>query len=150
MPERMKNPALSVPGAMPALLNLGQAAQSGIPPLLHDLINLRASQINGCSVCIISHSRDLKKHGETEDRIYAVAGWRDVPYFTEAERAVLALTEAATRLSDRANPVPDALWQEVAQHYSEVELGSIVLCIGLINDWNRLNVITAQVGGQTW
>lgn len=150
MSERMQNPALSVPGAMPALLALGKAAQSGIPTPLCDLINLRASQINGCSVCVISHSRDLKKAGETDDRLYAVGAWRDVPYFTDAERAVLALTEAATRLSDRADPVPDDVWQEAAKHYDEAALGSIVLSIGLINVWNRLNVVTAQVGGQTW
>lgn len=150
MSARTHNPALSVPGAMPALVNLAQAAQGGLPTQLRDLINLRASQINRCSVCVISHSRDLKKAGETDDRLWAVGAWRDVPYFTDAERAVLALTEAATRLSDRADPVPDAIWREAARHYDEATLGRVVLSIGLINLWNRLNVVTAQVGGQTW
>ena len=150
MSERMKNPALSVPGAMPALLDLAKAAQQGLPTQLRDLINLRASQINGCSVCVMSHSRDLKQAGETDDRLYAVGAWRDVPYFTGAERAALALTEAATRLSDRADPVPDEVWAEATRHYDEAALGSIVLSLSLINLWNRLNVVTAQVGGQRW
>ncbi|WP_216329298.1 carboxymuconolactone decarboxylase family protein [Deinococcus aestuarii] len=97
MSERMKNPALRVPGAMPALLDPGRAAQGGLPAQLRDLINLRASQINRCSACVISHCRDLKQAGETDDRLFAVGAWRDTPYFTDAERAALALTEAASR-----------------------------------------------------
>lgn len=150
MQERIQNPAVNVPGVMPALLDVGKATQKGISTQLRDLINLRASQINGCGVCVMSHSRDLKKAGETDDRLCAVAAWREVPYFTDAERAVLALTEAATRLSDRADPVPDDLWADVARHHDETAQASIVLTIGLINLWNRVNVITRQVGGQTW
>ena len=150
MQERIQNPATSVPGAMPALLDLGRAAQQGLPSELRDLINLRASQINGCSVCVIAHSRDLKEAGETDDRLFAVAAWRDAPFFTEAERAALALTEAATRLSDRADPVPDEVWNEAARHFDEAALGSLVLSIGQINLWNRLKVVTRQVGGQRW
>lgn len=150
MHERLPNPAVSVPGAMPALLNLGNVAHTGLPPKLGELINLRASQINGCGVCVMSHSRDLKKAGETDDRIYAVATWREVPYFSDAERAALALTEAATRLSDRTDPVPDEVWTEATRHFDEATLSNIVLSIGLINLWNRVNVVTRQVGGQTW
>lgn len=150
MQERMKNPAVSVPGAMQALMGLSKATESSISPELRNLINLRASQINGCSVCVYSHARDLKKAGESDERIYAVGAWRDAPYFTDPERAALALTEAVTRIDDRADPVPDAIWNEAAQHYDEAALASIVLTIGLINIWNRLNVTTKQVAGAPW
>ena len=79
-----------------------------MPTRTRKLVHLRASQINGCSVCVDMHARELKKAGETDERIFAVAAWREAPYFTDAERAALALTEAVTRLSDRADPVPDA------------------------------------------
>jgi AhpD family alkylhydroperoxidase len=150
MSERMKNPALSVPGAMQALLDLSKAAQQGISTELRDLVNLRASQINGCSVCVYSHARDLKKAGESDERIFSVAAWRDTPYFTEGERAVLALTEAVTRLSDQANAVPDEIWNEAARHYDQAALSSLVLSIGVINIWNRLNVTTKQLAGAAW
>ena len=150
MQERIKNPAVSVPGAMPALLELSKAAQQGISIQLRDLINLRASQINGCSVCVLSHARDLKKAGESDERLFSVAAWRDAPFFSDSERAVLALTEAVTRLSDSPNPVPDAVWLEATQHFDEAALSSIVLSIGLINVWNRLNVTTRQVAGAAW
>lgn len=150
MQERIKNPAVSVPDAMQALMGLSKASESGISAQLRNLINLRASQINGCSVCVYSHARDLKKAGESDERIFAVAAWRDAPYFTDAERAVLALTKAVTRLSDRADPVPDDIWTEAARHYDEAALASTVLAIGLINIWNRLNVSTKQVAGAAW
>ena len=149
MQERMKNPAVSVPGAMQALVGLSKAAD-GISLELRNLINLRASQINGCSVCVWSHARDLKAAGVSDERVFAVGAWRDAPYFTDAERAALALTEAVTRLGDRADPVPDAVWNEAARHYDEAALASVVLAIGLINVWNRLNVTTKQVAGQAW
>ncbi|WP_309569564.1 carboxymuconolactone decarboxylase family protein [Deinococcus sp.] len=150
MPERMHNPAQHLPGTLPALLELGKLVHSAIPAGLAELINLRASQINGCSVCVIGHARALKQAGESDDRLASVAAWRDAPYFTDAERAALALAEAGTRLSDRAVPMPDALWQEAAKHYDETQLAGIVLCIGAINIFNRMNVITTQVGGQSW
>ena len=149
MQERMKNPAVSVPGAMQALVGLSKAAD-GISLELRNLINLRASQINGCSVCVWSHARDLKAAGVSDERVFAVGAWRDAPYFTDAERAALALTEAVTRLGDRADPVPDAVWNEAARHYDGAALASVVLAISLINVWNRLNVTTKQVAGQAW
>ena len=149
MQERMKNPAVSIPGAMQALVGLSKAAD-GISLELRNLINLRASQINGCSVCVYSHARDLKAAGVSDERVFAVGAWRDAPCFTDAERAALALTEAVTRLGDRADPVPDAVWNEAARHYDEAALASVVLAIGLINVWNRLNVTTKQVAGQAW
>jgi len=149
MEARMNHPAMTLPGAMPALQALGVAIEKGgLPKGLLELINLRASQINGCGVCADMHPRLAKRAGETEDRLFAVAAWRETPYFTDAERAALALTEAATRLSDRPDPVPDELWDEVARHYTEVELASLVVAIASINVWNRLNVTTRQIVGQ--
>ena len=93
--------------------------------MTRDLVHLRASQINGCSVCVDMHARELKKAGETDERLFAVAAWRDTPYFTDAERAALALTEAVTRLSDRPDPVPDEIWDEAARHYDETALAAL-------------------------
>jgi AhpD family alkylhydroperoxidase len=148
---RMTNPAFVVPDAMQALQALGKAVQeSGLPPSTIELVNLRASQINGCGVCAVQHPRIAKKLGETDERLFAVAAWREAPYFTDAERAALSLTEAATRLSDRADPVPDEIWDEAARHYDEQALAALVLNIASINVWNRLNVTTRQVAGQEW
>jgi alkylhydroperoxidase family enzyme len=91
------------------------------------------------------HPRLLKKAGETDERLFAVAAWRGAPYFTDAERAALALTEAVTRLTDRADPVPDEIWEEAARHYDEQALAALVIEIALINVWNRFNVTTRQV-----
>jgi AhpD family alkylhydroperoxidase len=146
MQTRIKNPALTVPGAIQALNATGAAAnKTDVPRTTLELMKLRASQINGCSMCADMHARDLKKEGETDERMWSVATWREAPYFTDAERAALALTEAATRLSDRADPVPDAIWQEAARHYSEPQLATLVLNIALINLWNRINVTTRQI-----
>jgi AhpD family alkylhydroperoxidase len=148
MQARMANPALNVPGAFDAMQALATAArQGGLPQTTAELVHLRASQINGCSVCVDMHARDLKKAGESDERIWAVAAWRDAPFFTDAERAALALTEAVTRLSDRADPVPDEIFDEAAAHFEESALASLILHITLINAWNRLNVTTRQVPG---
>jgi len=148
MQARMKNPALIVPDAMPALYALGAAAKKGsVPPRTLLLVHLRASPINGCSFCVDMHARELKEAGETDQRLFAVAAWREAPWFTDPERAALALTEAATRISDRADPVPDPVWEEAARHYDEPALAVLVLNIAQINFWNRLNVTTRQVAG---
>jgi AhpD family alkylhydroperoxidase len=145
----MKNPAMIVPDAMQALHALGASAETGgVPSTTIGLVQLRASQINGCSVCVDMHPRLMKKAGETDERVLAVAAWRDAPYFTDAERAALALTEAVTRLSDRADPVPDAIWEEAARHYDEPALAALIIAIATINVWNRLNVATRQVAGE--
>jgi AhpD family alkylhydroperoxidase len=148
MQSRMKNPAMSLPGAFDALQALHEAtANGGVPRATLELSNLRASQINGCGVCVDMHSRALRKLGEKDERIFAVSAWREAPYYSDAERAALALTEAASRLSDRADPVPDDVWKEAARHYDETQLGALVMSIGMINLWNRLNAATRQVGG---
>ena len=114
------------------------------------LVHLRASQINGCSVCVDMHSRELKQAGEADERIFAVAAWWDAPYFTDAERAALALAEAVTRLSDRADPVPDEIWNDAARHYDESALAALIVSIALINVWNRFNATIRQVAGAAW
>src|SRR5271155_1102318 len=120
MQPRMKNPALMLPGALEAFHALHRSTQdSGVPRTTFELMNLRASQINGCSVCVDMHSRALKKLGEKDERIFAIGAWREAPYYSDAERAALALTEAATRLSDRENPVSDEIWGEAARHFDE-------------------------------
>jgi len=149
MQPRLTNPAMLLPDTMQALMTLGAAAKNNIVPTpTLELLYLRASQINGCSVCVDMHTRALKGSGETDERIAAVAAWRDAPYFTDAERAALALTESATRLSDRSDPVPDTVWNEAALHFDEPALATLVLNIALINLWNRLNVPTRQVAGE--
>lgn len=148
MQPRMRSPAAIVPGAMQALLALGNSAsKGGLPPRTNLFVHLRASQINGCSFCVEMHSRELRKLGETDERIFTVAAWRDAPCYTDAERAALALTEAVTRLSDREDPVPDELWNEAVRHYDEPALAALIIEIGVINVWNRLNVATRQVAG---
>jgi len=149
MQPRIKQPAMIVPGAFEAIMALAKSVEKcGVPRATLELMNMRASQINGCSVCLDLHSRALKKIGEKDERIIAVAAWREAPYYSDAERAALALAEAATRLNDRGDPVPDEIWSEAARHYSEVALGALIVSIGLINLWNRLNAATHQVGGE--
>jgi AhpD family alkylhydroperoxidase len=147
---RMTNPAFAVPGAMDALVALSKTIDRARLPVSRELLELRASQINGCGVCLDGHAKAARKAGESPERLAAVAAWRDTPYFTDAERAALALTEAATRLADRAEPVPDEVWEAAAAHFDETQLGALVLDIALINVWNRLNVATRQVAGQEW
>lgn len=148
MQPRIKNPAMIVPGAMEALQALGAAAKnSGVPPSTLYLIEARASQINGCSVCLDMHSRELKAAGEPDERVFMVGAWREAPYFSDAERAALALTEAATRLADRSDPIPDEVWEEAARHYDESGLAGLVIAIAGINAWNRINAATRQITG---
>ncbi|WP_432731346.1 carboxymuconolactone decarboxylase family protein [Variovorax sp. W6] len=148
----MKNPALVLPAAMNALLALNKATEGidGLPYVTTKLVHLRASQINGCSVCVEMHSRELRKVQQTDERIFSVAAWRDTPWFTDAERAALALTEAVTRISDRSDPVPDAVYDEAARHYDESALAALITTIGAINIWNRFNVTVRQLAGARW
>jgi AhpD family alkylhydroperoxidase len=148
MPPRMTNIATLVPDTLAALLALSKSAQhGGLPAETATLIHLRASQINGCSVCVEMHARQLKEAGNADERIFTVAAWRDAPYFTEAERAALDLTEAVTRLSDRPDPVPDEVWAEAVRHFDEAALAAVLIEIASINVWNRLNVATRQPAG---
>ncbi|WP_437787825.1 carboxymuconolactone decarboxylase family protein [Sorangium sp. So ce1097] len=148
MKARMKNPAMLIPGIMqPIQALIGAVKKCGVPARTLELVHLRASQINGCGFCVDMGARELKKAGEADERLFAVAAWREAPYFTDAERAALALAEAATRLSDRADPVPDDVWEEAARHYDEPALAALIVHIALTNCFNRVNVATRQVAG---
>jgi AhpD family alkylhydroperoxidase len=107
-------------------------------PLL-ELVRTRASQLNGCAYCVDMHTRDAREGGETERRLYALAVWREAPFFTERERAALELTEAATRLTD--GPVSDDLIAQVGKHFTEVELAELIWAITVINAWNRVGAV---------
>lgn len=151
MQARMTNPALLLPDAMQALFALNKATEKdGLSEVTRKLVHLRASQINSCSVCVHMHSLELRKLGEKDDRIFAVAAWRDTTWFTPAERAALALTEAVTRVADKSDPVPDDVWEEAVSHYDEKAISALLLSIALINVWNRLNAAVRQVAGAAW
>jgi len=145
---RMKNPAVVIPEAMKPIQALYAAShKGGVPRATLELVHLRVSQLNGCSACVDSGWRAARRAGEADERIFAVAAWRETSYFTEAERAALALAEAVTRLSDRTDPVPDEIWDEAARHYDERGLAALVLMMATTNFFNRLNVSTRQPAG---
>jgi len=148
MQERMKNPAVIIPEAMQPIQALAASFRDkGVPEATLGLVHLRASQINGCSSCVHSGTAAARKGGETDDRLATVAAWRDAPFFTDAERAALALTEAVTRLADRPDPVPDEIWDDAGRHYDEEGLAVLLLAIATVNVFNRLNIPTRQVAG---
>ena len=148
MKARMNNPVMVIPEALQALMAVGKAAKKGgLPPQMVMLVHLRASQINGCGLCVDMHARELKAARAPDERIYGVAAWRESPYFTEPERAALALTEAATRIADRGDAVSDEIWDEATRHFDERVMASLLLEIALINTWNRLNATTRQPAG---
>ena len=151
MQARMKHPVFVLPAAMQALAALDKSTHTNeVPNVTHKLVHLRASQINGCGVCVDMHSRELKEAGEDDKRIFAVAAWRETPYFTDAERAALALAESVTRIADREDAVPDHVWNEAARHYDETGLAALIVSIAQINVWNRLNATVRQVAGAKW
>jgi len=150
MEARMTNPA-TILDATSAIQQLYKAVYSGgASPTVLELVHLRASQINGCSPCVDSGLKALRKQGESDERIGLVAAWREAPYYTEEERAALALAEASTRLADRADAVSDEVWEAAAQFFDEKQLASIVMMIALTNLFNRLNATTRQVAGAAW
>jgi len=145
--QRIKNPLQLLPSLTQSLMAFGQAVQKDttLPAKLPPMIHLRASQINGCSVCVLMHARELKKLDETEERLIALAAWRDTTLFTDAERAALAFTEHVTRIADTSEPVPEHVWAELEKHFDETQRTAIAMHIASINLWNRLNVATGQV-----
>jgi AhpD family alkylhydroperoxidase len=143
---------MTVPDALPALLAVGKslkaaARNADLPEHTLHLAYLRASQINGCAFCIDMHTRDALRSGESPDRLFAVAAWRESPLFTDAERAALELTESITRLADRPESVSDELWSEATAQYDEPALATLLLGIAMINFWNRLNTPIKQPPG---
>lgn len=149
MNTRMKNPAMILPEAMKGVQAIQAAiGKADLPPKTLALVHLRVSQINGCAVCLDLGWRHARNEGETDERLFALSAWREAPYFSDAERAALGLAEAVTRLGDREDPVPDAVWEDAARHYGEKLLAALLLHISLTNVYNRLNVATRQVAGQ--
>ena len=148
MHARMKHPAFILPDAMKALHALHKSTEeAGISQVLQELVFLRASQINGCHACVEAGTCYARQGGESDARLFAVAGWQKARCFTDAERAALGLAEAVTRLSDQTDPVPDDIWNEAVRHYEETALATLVLAIANVNVWNRLNAATRQVAG---
>jgi AhpD family alkylhydroperoxidase len=151
MQARMTNPAMVLPHAMEAIQGLYKAMSTGgVAQKTLELVHLRASQINGCSACVHAGVTSATKAGETADRLLAVAAWYESPLFDDAERAALALTEAATRLSDRPGQVTDQIWDEVGEHYDEKQLAAIILMIATTNFFNRINTTIKEPAGATW
>ena len=130
-----------------AMLELDRAVHDTdlLPKDLIELVKLRASQLNGCAFCVDMHSFDAREIGVSDQRLFAVAVWADGPFFTDPERAALALTEAMTRLTDPGEGVPDEVWQAAAEHFSDEALAALVMVITTINAWNRIGVATRLV-----
>jgi AhpD family alkylhydroperoxidase len=149
--ERMPNPAVLVPEAMQALIAVNKAILgAGLDGKLLALSHLRASQINGCGPCVAGGAQQSRHQGATEEQINTVAAWRETPWFSDEERAALALTEAVTRLADNPDPVPDQVWDVAAKHFDQKELAALLLNIAITNTFNRLNAPTRQQAGGKW
>ena len=147
----MNNPASFLPDAMKGIQSIIQAAHhAGVPRSTMELAHLRASQINGCSPCVYSGAISAKKAGESDERLFAVAAWRETGLFTDSERAALALAESMTRLADRPDPVPDEVWNEAARHFDDKQMAGLVLWVATTNLFNRLNATTRQPAGAAW
>jgi AhpD family alkylhydroperoxidase len=147
----MNNPATVLPDSMKGIQVIIEAAHhAGVPPSTMELAHLRASQVNGCSPCVYSGALSAKKAGETDERLFAVAAWRETDLFSDAERAALALAESMTRLSDRPDPVPDEVWDAAAKHFDEKQMAGLVLWVSTTNLFNRLNATTKQPAGAAW
>ncbi len=139
------------PDVTTAVQHLYKAIHSGgVAPGLLSLVHLRASQINGCSPCAYASVAAAKKQGESDERLHAVVTWRETPFFTDEERAALALTEAATRIQDGAPGVTDEIWDAAADHFTEEQLGALILEISLTNFFNRINHTVREQAGKTW
>ncbi|MFD5319141.1 carboxymuconolactone decarboxylase family protein [Streptomyces sp. NPDC127098] len=152
MSARMKNPAMVLPDATKGIQHLFRAMYAGgVPQHTMELVHLRVSQINGCSACVYGGIDSAKKAGETDERLHQVAAWREATCFTDAERAALALAESATRIADRSGKaVPDEIWDEAADHYTEEQLAAVILMVATTNFFNRLNTTVEEPAGATW
>jgi AhpD family alkylhydroperoxidase len=149
MEARLKS--TSSPEVTGAIQQLFKAVHAGgVDPLVLELVHLRASQINDCSPCVFAGVQSAKKQGETEERLHSVVTWRETPFFTEPERAALALTEAATRIQDGEPGVTDEIWAAAAAHFDEKQLSAITLNIALTNFFNLINRTIREQAGKTW
>lgn len=150
---RMPNPAFVLPDGFQGIGKLlGAVARGGVPASTLELVGLRVSQINGCTACVQGHWEEAKKAGETDERLVSVAAWRESPYFDDAERVALALSDALTRLADRSDDaVPDDLWAAVRTYYDERQTAALLLQIGTLNLFNRINVaVKEQADRPSW
>lgn len=134
------NLPMTTPDVHRAMVAFGQAAEDKLDPVIGVLVKVRASQCNGCSFCLDLHTREARAAGEREQRLYALAAWRETPFFNDRERAALALTEAVTFLTD--GHVPDDVYATAAQQFDEIELAYLLWTIAAINVWNRMAVAT--------
>ena len=151
MTARMNNPASILPDSMKGIQYIIKATHSaGVPRTTMELAHLRASQVNGCSACVYSGAISAKKAGESDERLFAVAAWREADLFTDGERAALALAESMTRLADRPEAVSDEVWSEAVKHFDEKQMAGLVLWVATTNLFNRLNATTKQPAGAAW
>ncbi|MFD8973339.1 carboxymuconolactone decarboxylase family protein [Streptomyces sp. NPDC059593] len=149
MEARMNGPAN--PDVITAIQHLYKAVHAGgVDQRLLSLVHLRTSQINGCSPCVYASIESARKAGETDERLHHVVAWRETPFYTDEERAALALTEAATRIQDGAPGVTDEIWDAAADHFSEEQLGAIILEVAMTNLFNRINRAVREQAGKTW
>ena len=150
MAARIQN-ATSQPDVTAGVQHLFKAVYvGGVPPQTLELVHLRASQINGCSACVDAGATSATKAGVSPEKLLTLAAWYEDPRFDDAERAALALTEAATRLADRPGAVTDEIWAEAAKHYDEQQLGALVMIVALTNFFNRLNTTFRTPPGTRW
>ncbi|MFC4011472.1 carboxymuconolactone decarboxylase family protein [Nonomuraea purpurea] len=152
MEARMKNPAFVLPEVTNGFQAIFKGIYAGgVPQELLEIVSLRASQINGCSACVHSHVHNLKKSGESDERVGNVAAWREAPYYSDVERAALTLAEAVTRLADRSgDAVADDVWDKVADHFDDKQLSAIILTIAMTNFFNRINATIKEPAGAVW
>jgi AhpD family alkylhydroperoxidase len=141
------NIAQVAPAAYQAVLGLERYIRENVDPTVLELVKLRGSILNGCSFCVDMHTREAMAAGESSRRLFAVAAWREAPFFSERERAALALTEAVTRLGEHG--VPDEVWDEAAKVWSERELADLIMAIATINVWNRIAVTSRTAPPET-
>lgn len=139
MSPRM-NAFQAAPGGYQALMGMEKYCKEHVDPTVYELVKLRASILNGCSFCADMHSRDARKAGETEQRLFGIGAWHDAPFYTDKERAALALTDAVTWLGPEG--VSDAVWEQATAVWSEEEIANLLMAIGTINFWNRLAIPT--------
>ncbi|HEY6981108.1 carboxymuconolactone decarboxylase family protein [Reyranella sp.] len=138
MSKRLSLPQVAAEGYAALRAVEAYIQRSNLPPLLIDLVKMRGSQINGCAYCLDMHSRDSRKQGETEQRLYLLDAWRESPLYTPAERAALAWTEALTLIAETR--APDADYEALTKHFTDKEIADLTILVGMINLWNRIAI----------
>ncbi|MEU9035349.1 carboxymuconolactone decarboxylase family protein [Streptomyces sp. NPDC048352] len=160
MQSRVKDPALVLPDALTSIGSYFKSVNQGaLSEQLPEIVALRASQVNGCGDCVHTHVRNLRRAGESDERVAAVAAWREAPFFTDAERAALELAEEVTRLADLASDavpdavrdaVPDELWEQLSAHFDEQQLSALILSIGVTNMFDCRTIAVREPASVSW